>query len=105
MPGPQTPATVPGGVVLLSAEDDLADTIRPRLEAHNADCSRIVAIRAIAGNDVEGAYRRTFELGRDLSHLTTTVDAMRNCRLVVIDPIHARIWDARARISTPKYER
>ena len=79
----------PAGVVLLSAEDDLADTIRPRLEAASADCSRIVAIRAMAGNDVDGAYRRTFDLGRDLSHLTNIVEQMGDCRLVVIDPISA----------------
>ena len=79
--------------MLLSAEDDLADTIRPRLEAHDADCSRIVAIRAMAGSDVEGSYRRTFELGRDLSHLTSIVEEMRNCRLVVIDPISAYLGE------------
>lgn len=80
-------ATQAGGVVLLSAEDDLADTIRPRLEAAGADCSRIVAIRAIAGGD-RGSLR-SFELGRDLSHLTSIINAMRDCRLVVIDPISA----------------
>jgi putative DNA primase/helicase len=89
VPGPARLAGPTGGVVLLSAEDDLADTVRPRLEAAGADCSRIVAIRAIAGDDAEGAYRRTFELGRDLSHLTSIVESMRDCRLVVIDPISA----------------
>jgi hypothetical protein len=33
----------PAGVVILSAEDGVADTIRPRLEAAGADVSRIVA--------------------------------------------------------------
>jgi hypothetical protein len=80
--------------VLLSAEDDLADTIRPRLEAHGADCSRIVAIRAIEGNDADGEYRRTFDLGRDLRHLTNTIERMRDCRLVVIDPISAYLGRA-----------
>jgi AAA domain len=90
LPTPNSQFPTPaGGVVLLSAEDDLADTIRPRLEALDADCSRIVAIRAVAGSDVEGAYRRTFELGRDLAHLTSIVESMRDCRLVVIDPISA----------------
>jgi putative DNA primase/helicase len=81
-------------VVLLSAEDDLADTVRPRLEAAGADCSRIVAIRAIDGNDAEGTYRRTFELGRDLAHLTNIVEEMGDCRLVVIDPISAYLGRA-----------
>jgi putative DNA primase/helicase len=30
-----------------------------------------------------------FDLGRDLSHLTSIVETMRDCRLVVIDPISA----------------
>jgi RecA-family ATPase len=36
-----------GGVVLLSAEDDLADTIRPRLDAAGADVDRIHALTTI----------------------------------------------------------
>ena len=87
-------APTPGGVVLLSAEDDLADTIRPRLEAHAADCSRIRAIRAIEGSDSDGDYRRTFDLGRDLRHLTEIVERMGDCRLVVIDPISAYLGKA-----------
>src|SRR5215831_1137619 len=41
-----------GSVILLNAEDDAADTIRPRLEAAGADISRIEIIEAV----VEG-YR------------------------------------------------
>lgn len=33
-----------GGVVVATAEDDLGDTIRPRLDAAGADCSRVVAL-------------------------------------------------------------
>lgn len=36
-----------GGVVILSAEDGLGDTIRPRLEAANADLKRIVALKYV----------------------------------------------------------
>jgi hypothetical protein len=35
----------PGTTVVLSAEDDAADTIRPRLEAAGADLSRVVLPR------------------------------------------------------------
>jgi RecA-family ATPase len=38
----------PAGVVLLSAEDGLADTIRPRLDAAGADTERIVALSTVA---------------------------------------------------------
>ena len=33
--------TTPGGVIMLSAEDDAEDTIRPRLEAAGADLDRV----------------------------------------------------------------
>src|SRR5262249_39274892 len=36
---PDGTACEPGSVIFLSAEDDLADTIRPRLDAAGADCS------------------------------------------------------------------
>jgi hypothetical protein len=36
-----------GSVILLSAEDDLDDTIRPRLDAAGADVSQIVALRSV----------------------------------------------------------
>jgi putative DNA primase/helicase len=79
----------PGSVILLSAEDDLTDTIRPRLDARGADCSKIVAIRAIAGKDSESRYRRAFDLARDLEHLEAELERMKDCRLVVVDPISA----------------
>ena len=78
-----------GGVVLLSAEDDLGDTIRPRLDSHGADVSRIVALKSIQGADVDGDYKRSFDLGRDLEHLRSAIGSVANCRLVVVDPISA----------------
>ncbi|MEM1331474.1 MAG: AAA family ATPase, partial [Planctomycetota bacterium] len=49
LPWPDLPSesNAPGGVVLLSAEDGLADTIRPRLDAAGADPSRVVALEAV----------------------------------------------------------
>jgi hypothetical protein len=37
----------PGGVLLLSAEDGLADTVRPRLEAAGADLNRIFSLTEV----------------------------------------------------------
>jgi putative DNA primase/helicase len=79
----------PASVVLFSAEDDLAKTIRPRLEALGADCSRIEALEALEGRDQEGSYSRPFDMSRDLEHLTTVVERLGDCRLVVVDPISA----------------
>ncbi|HRQ74250.1 MAG TPA: AAA family ATPase [Phycisphaerales bacterium] len=80
----------PGGVVLLSAEDAIADTIRPRLDAAGADVSRIVAleaIRSVGDNGRESA--RTFDLSRDLPALEAAIRSVEGCRLVVIDPVTA----------------
>lgn len=89
---PDTPgvATTPGGVVLLSAEDGVADTIRPRLDAAGADVARIVAleaIRSVGGNGRESA--RTFDLSRDLLALESAIRSVEGCRLLVIDPVTA----------------
>jgi putative DNA primase/helicase len=84
----------PGSVIVFSAEDDVADTIRPRLEAHGADAHRVMIVPAgaIKGNDGEG--RRSFELGRDLELLERMLDRLPDCRLVVIDPISAYLGRA-----------
>lgn len=79
----------PGGVVLLSAEDDLADTIRPRLDAHLADVTRIVALQSITFGDSLGDTCRGVDLTKDLPAVEASIDAVESCRLVVIDPISA----------------
>jgi hypothetical protein len=77
-----------GGVVLLSAEDDIADTIRPRLDAAGAEASRIMALQAVRqGGDAGG--QRMFNLATDLAALNDAIRACNGCRLVVVDPITA----------------
>jgi hypothetical protein len=73
-----------GGVVLLTAEDGLADTVRPRLDAMGADVGRIVALEAVQGDD-----RLPVNLQRDLAALEEAIDSVADCRLVVVDPISA----------------
>ncbi len=87
---PDKPQT-PGGVVLLSAEDDAADTIRPRLDAARADVDRIVALQAVPIISDRGkpAGVRMFDLTRDLPALVEAIGAAEDCRLVVIDPVTA----------------
>jgi hypothetical protein len=75
----------PAGVVLLSAEDGLADTIRPRLDAAGADTERIVALSTMA----EGtAAERTISLTQDLGTVERDIRCVR-AALVVIDPLMA----------------
>ena len=75
-----------GGVVLLSVEDAIADTIRPRLDAAGADVSRIIALRAVQRGD---GSARMFNLATDLAALDDAIVACHGCRLVVVDPISA----------------
>jgi hypothetical protein len=76
----------PGDVVLLSAEDGLADTIYPRLQAAQADLTRIRALTAVRGVD---GFESPFSLGRDLASLDSALDMCQRPLLVVIDPISA----------------
>ncbi len=80
-----------GSVVLLSAEDDLADTIRPRLDAADADVTRIVALDSIRHIDRKSreVVSQSFSLQRDLPSLELAIERSGDCRLVVIDPITA----------------
>ena len=80
-----------GGVVLLSAEDDVDDTICPRLHAAGADLSKIVAIQGVEFCDPQtGKPRaRSFNLERDLPALEDAIRQVGDCRLVVVDPISA----------------
>ena len=74
-----------GGVVLFNAEDDLADTIAPRLDRMGADDKRIVAIEGVAVQ----SQQRHFSLEIDLPRLEEVLDDNPDARLVVIDPVSA----------------
>ncbi|MBA3485324.1 MAG: AAA family ATPase [Pirellulales bacterium] len=107
-PAPHSPFRRPHSVLLLSAEDDLADTIRPRLEAAGADCSRIIALPANwSPDDPAGLHRETmklrdgrplserpapprpFDLRQDIPLLDAIIQRRPDCRLVIIDPLSA----------------
>ena len=89
-PVDKTPCEV-GNVVILSAEDDPADTIRPRLEVAGADLSRVFIIDAVADRSFAngGEIRRGFNLKSDLSRLGAMLEEIGGAALVVIDPITA----------------
>jgi AAA domain len=74
-----------GDVFILSAEDDPADTIRPRLEACGANLDRVHIIEAI--RDKRGD--RFFNLKTDLKALDAKLAATPEAKLVIIDPIPA----------------
>lgn len=75
----------PSDVLILSAEDGIGDTIRPRLEAAGADMARIHAITAAVSND------RVESFPSIDAHVQNIGDAVRSygARLVIIDPFVA----------------
>jgi putative DNA primase/helicase len=83
-----------GSVLLLSAEDDAADTLRPRLEAHGADLSRIHILDCVRCIDDEG---RTGERGFTLNDVPRLEAALRqnpDIRAMIIDPVSAYLADS-----------
>lgn len=93
-PDALTSKVSPGGVVLLSAEDDVADTIRPRLDAAGADASCIVAIQAVRRAFNENPEKDcTFSLDTDMPALEAAIKSVRNCKLVIIDPVTAYLGE------------
>jgi hypothetical protein len=74
-----------GSVIILSAEDDAADTIVPRLMAADADCSKIHIVSAVRRQDEQG--NRTFSLQVDLPGLERKIEEIGDVLLVIIDPI------------------
>jgi hypothetical protein len=74
----------PGLVVFIATEDDLEDTVKPRLEQSGADCTKIKAF-----NEWEdgGGKIHSFTLA-DLPHLETVLQQY-HPRLVYIDAIQA----------------
>ena len=53
-----------GSVILISAEDDPADTIRPRLDAHQADVHRVHLLSAVRHTNDKGQHEAHVLLGR-----------------------------------------
>jgi hypothetical protein len=97
---PDEKGTAPlGSVILLSAEDDAADTLRPRLDAHGADCQKIHELQAVKDWNSEGECIRAFDLSRDIEELRKVIDRTSDCRLVVIDPISAYLGKADSHVN------
>jgi putative DNA primase/helicase len=78
-----------GNVILLSAEDDPSDTIRPRLEAAGADLDKVHILEAVRHVKPNGESSLDhFSLQTDITALQDAA-VSRDVRLIVIDPISA----------------
>jgi hypothetical protein len=82
---PDTGSAPLGNVVILTAEDGLSDTVRPRLDLHEADVTRVHVLRAV--REATGA-ERSVSLALDLGPLEQAINETQAV-LVVIDPVSA----------------
>jgi hypothetical protein len=73
-----------GSALIISYEDDAADSIVPKLIGSGADLARVHILR---GARDEKGRRREFKAERDLPLLLEAAERMRDLSLVVIDPI------------------
>lgn len=74
----------PENVLVWSAEDDIADTLKPRLMACGADVSRVYFVQALI--DEEG-NSLPFDPARDVPTLHDAVKRIGGASLLVVDPI------------------
>ena len=79
---PDGHSCVAAGGVLLSAEDGLADTIRPRLDAAGGEPSRVLAL------DLVGDDQHAITLPVDLAFVEAAISRV-GAQLVIIDPLMA----------------
>jgi hypothetical protein len=76
-----------GSVIILSSEDDVEDTIVPRLLAAGADCERVHIVSAV--REDHGNGRRSFSMQRDLSSLENAIATIGDVKLIIIDTINS----------------
>jgi putative DNA primase/helicase len=88
-----------GSVILISAEDDIADTIRPRLEACGADLDKVHFIETVNSCKHGRKVQRLFSLQEDLDALAKELKRISDVRLVEIDPISAFLGDCDSHVN------
>jgi hypothetical protein len=74
-----------GSVVILTAEDGIADTIRPRADAANVDNDRVHFVRSV----IDAGRPATFSIQDDLILLAAKLKELRDVVLIIVDPITA----------------
>jgi hypothetical protein len=77
-----------GNVVILSAEDGLADTIRPRLDAANGDPSRVHVLTSVRAVDAEGNVMTRPPTLADIDVIRETITKT-SARLLIVDVLMA----------------
>ncbi|MHB8488462.1 MAG: AAA family ATPase [Candidatus Dormibacteria bacterium] len=85
LPWPDGSRNPGGGVVVLAAEDGIADTVRPRFDAAGGDATRVRVIAMLSGSDGD---ERMPTIPDDLQAVEAAVADVR-ARLVIVDPLMA----------------
>jgi hypothetical protein len=84
-----------GDVIFLSAEDDAADTIRPRLDAAGADVARVHKLEGMRITLADNStVDRPFDLAKGIAALEDALAHIPGVRLIIIDPISAYLGGA-----------
>jgi hypothetical protein len=83
-----------GEVLMLIAEDDVADTIKPRLMAAEADVSRVSYLRAVQIQQRAKKQERALALDEDLALLEDELRKNPGIGLLTIDPISSYLGRA-----------
>lgn len=79
-----------GSTIILTAEDDLAHVVRPRLDSLGADVKKIVAIEGVKVRGEDGNEQcGYFNLNRDLPSLRQAIRDQKDTKLVIVDPLSA----------------
>lgn len=74
-----------GSAIIIGCEDDVADTMRPRLEVLGADLRRVHVVDWI----VDDGKRCHFDVGAHCERLRRVIDEIGDVRVILIDPITA----------------
>lgn len=79
---------VPSHVLMISGEDNLADTVRPRLDAAGANVERVHAIQGKRiGADGGGLALQQVSLSCDIDTLDSLLTEMPDVRILIVDPL------------------
>lgn len=81
-----------GSVIFIADEDDPAKIIRPRLDAHGADVSRVYILDSV----LDGGDKTFFDLTQYMEALEYKLSQIPDCRLLVLDPITAYLGKTNA---------
>jgi putative DNA primase/helicase len=77
-----------GNALVLNAEDDAADTIRPRIDAMGGDPSRVWVIDGVQDTSLMSAEARHLSLQADLDQLPEGIRE-HHAAIVIVDPLTA----------------